>query len=160
MIPRLVVTKSVTRCLGRGLSMSSVISRKGRRFLTRTLHLAPFQGGESHVAPSPMLLFFLRKIQYFCTISYYSYVEKSAICGCCPKIPLDDDLKTPIVLYGTTEFGILNPVPSHGHIMGKSTSPTQQDGGWLSDDGHGIITKYLPDGEVEFCLKGRFLPVG
>jgi hypothetical protein len=43
--------------------------------------------------------------------------------------------------------------------MGKSTSPTQQDGGWLSDDGHGIITKYLPDGEVEFCLKGRFLPV-
>ncbi len=46
--------------------------------------------------------------------------------------------------YGTTEFSILNPVPSRGHSIGRSTSPTQQDDGWLSDDGHGIITKYLP----------------
>ena len=59
--------------------------------------------------------------------------------------------------YGTTKFGILNPVPSRGHSIGRSTSPTQQDDGWLSDDGHGIITKYLPDGEAE--IKGRILPV-
>jgi hypothetical protein len=82
-----------------------------------------------------------------------------AICGFCPKIPLNDNLKTPIVPYGTTKFGILNPVPLHGHKTGRSTSIIQQDDGWLSDDGHGIITKYLPDGEVEFCLKGRILPV-
>jgi hypothetical protein len=62
------------------------------------------------------------------------------------------------VPYGTTKFGILNPVPSRGHSIG-TTSPTQHDDGWLSDDGHGIITKYLPDGEAEFCLKGRILLV-
>ena len=61
--------------------------------------------------------------------------------------------------YGTAKFGILNPIPSHGHSIGRSTSPTQQDDGWLSDDGHGIIMKYLPDGEAEFCLKGRILLV-
>jgi hypothetical protein len=81
------------------------------------------------------------------------------ICGCGPKIPLDDDVKTPIVPYGTTKFGILNPVVSRGHSIGRSTSATQQDDGWLSDNSHGIITKYLPDGEAEFCLKGRFLLV-
>jgi hypothetical protein len=52
--------------------------------------------------------------------------------------------------YGTTEFGISNPIPSRGHITSRYTSQTQQDGGWLSDGGHGIITKYLPDGEAEF----------
>jgi hypothetical protein len=35
----------------------------------------------------------------------------------------------------------------------------QQDGGRSSDDGHGIITKYLPDGEAEICLKGRIVLV-
>ena len=151
MIPRLVVTKSVTRCLGRGLSMSSVISRKGRRFLTRTLHLAPSPrrrvGGRTIVD-----LFFCerRRIRFFYTILYYSYVEKSAICGCGPKNPPDEYNKTRLEPYGTTAFGISNPVPSRGHKIGRYTSQTQQDGGWLSDGGHGIITKYLPDGEAEF----------
>jgi hypothetical protein len=66
--------------------------------------------------------------------------------------------KTPIAPYGTTEFGILNPVSSRGHSIGRSTSPMQQVGGRSSDDRHGIITKYLPDGEAEICLKGRILP--
>jgi hypothetical protein len=62
--------------------------------------------------------------------------------------------KTPIVPYGTTEFGILNPIPLRGHPMARSMSLMQQDGGRSSDDGHGIITKYPPDGEAEICLKG------
>ena len=93
-------------------------------------------------------------MRLFYTISYYSYVAKLAICGCGPKNPLDDDKKTRLEPCGTTEFGISNPVPSHRHITGRYTSPTQQDGGWLSDGSHGIITKYLPDGEAEFSRKG------
>jgi hypothetical protein len=99
------------------------------------------------------------KKSIFCRILYYLYVEKLAICGCGPNIPLDDEKKTPIAPYGTTEFGVLNPVPSRGHSTAISTSLTQQDGGRSSDDGHSIIAKYLPDGEAEICLKGRILLV-
>jgi len=89
---------------------------------------------------------------------FFSYVAKSAICGCGPKNPLDNDKKTRLEPCGT-KFGISNPVPSRGHITGRYTSPTQQDGGWSSDGSHGIITKYLPDGEAEFSLFGWIQPV-
>ncbi len=92
---------------------------------------------------------------FFYTILYYSYVEKSAICGCGPKNPPDDDNKTRLEPYGTIAFGISNPVPSRGHKIGRYTIQTQQDGGWLSDGGHGIIIKYLPEGEAKLRLISR-----
>ena len=94
-----------------------------------------------------------RRCYFFCFF-LHNFIEKSAICGCGPKNPPDDDNKTRLEPYGTTAFGISNPVPSRGHKIGRYTSQTQQDGGWLSDGGHGIITKYLPEGEAKFSRKG------
>ena len=134
--------------------MRSVISRDGRRFFTRTLHLAP--SPRRRVRGRTIVdRFFWNEVRhdYFYTILYYSYVEKSAICGCGPKNPLDDDNKTRLEPYGTTTFGISNPVPLRGHIFAIYRGHGRQDGALASDERHGIVPKYGQEGETEFSLK-------
>ncbi len=108
----------------------------------------PCQGGESEVAPSLIYFFCERSaIRFFYTILYYSCVEKSA------KNPLDDDKKTRLEPYGTTTFGISNPVPSRGYIFARYRGHGRQDGALASDERHGIIPKNGQERETEFSLK-------